>query len=119
MITQNIIGYQLSGLSGRSIYSFNPATQQNLEYGFVVATAEEVNLAMDKALAAWRIFRNMPGHQKAKFLRAIADGIEALGDVLLKTITAETAYPEARIITERNRTCAQLRMFAELTEMEN
>ena len=119
MITQNIIGYQLSGLSGRSIYSFNPATQQNLEYGFVVATAEEVNLAMDKALEAWRIFRNMPGHQKAKFLRAIADGIEALGDVLLKTITAETAYPEARIITERNRTCAQLRMFAELTETEN
>jgi len=119
MITQNIIGYQLSGLSGRSIYSFNPATQQNLEYGFVVATAEEVNLAMDKALAAWRIFRNMPGHQKAKFLRAIADGVEALGDVLLKTITAETAYPEARIITERNRTCAQLRMFAELTETEN
>jgi NADP-dependent aldehyde dehydrogenase len=119
MITQNIIGYQLSGLSGRSIYSFNPATQKNLDYGFMVATPDEVNLAMDKALEAWRVFRNMPGHQKAEFLRAIADGIEALGDMLLQTIAAETAYPEARIITERNRTCAQLRMFAELTETEN
>jgi len=119
MITQNIIGYQLSGSSGRSIYSFNPTTQQNLEYEFIVATPDEVNLAMDKAIEAWRIFRNMPGHQKAKFLRAIADGIEALGDELVKTITAETGYPEARIITERNRTCAQLRMFAELTETED
>jgi 2,5-dioxopentanoate dehydrogenase len=119
MITQNIIGFQLSGLSGRKIYSFNPAAQQNLEQGFDVATQDEVNLALDKAIQAWRVFRNMSGQQKAKFLRAIADGIEGLGDLLLQTISSETAYPEARIITERNRTCSQLRMFADLTETES
>jgi len=119
MITQNIIGFELSASSERRIYSFNPTTQQQIEHGFAVATPEEVNLAMDKAFKAWRIFRNTPGKQKAKFLRTIADGIESLGELLIQTITAETAYPEARIMTERNRTCAQLRMFADLTETEN
>jgi NADP-dependent aldehyde dehydrogenase len=119
MITQNIIGFELSSSSGRKIYSFNPGTQQNLEFGFDVATETEVNQAMEKAFNAWRIFRNMPGAQKAKFLRAIADGIEGLGETLFETITAETAYPYARILTERNRTTAQLRMFADLTETES
>ncbi|HJW29236.1 MAG TPA: aldehyde dehydrogenase (NADP(+)) [Saprospiraceae bacterium] len=118
MITQNIIGFQLSGLSGKKIKSFNPETLEELEEEFVVATSAEVDLAMTKAQDAWRIYRNLPGPKKAEFLRQIADGIEALGDVLVKRIIQETAYPESRIITERIRTCAQLRMFADLTSSE-
>jgi len=119
MITQHIIGYELSSGSGRKIFSFNPVTQQYLEFGFDVATEQDVEKALSKAQQAWRIFRNVPGKNKAQFLLAIADGIEALGDVLVRTIAEETAYPEARIITERKRTCAQIRMFAELTENES
>jgi alpha-ketoglutaric semialdehyde dehydrogenase len=119
MIKQNIIGFELAASSAKKIYSFNPGTLQNLEYGFDVATEAEVNLAMEKAFHAWRIFRNMPGQQKASFLRAIADGIENLGELLFETITAETAYPYARILTERNRTTAQLRMFADLTSTDD
>ncbi len=118
MISRNIIGFELSGASGRQIHSFNPSTQQPIEFGFDVATLGEVNHALEKAMRAWRIYRNMPGTGKAEFLREIAIGIEGLGADLVQTIAAETAYPEARIITERNRTCAQLRMFADLTEAE-
>ncbi|HEX5112696.1 MAG TPA: aldehyde dehydrogenase (NADP(+)) [Saprospiraceae bacterium] len=119
MITQNIIGFDLHGSSGKKVYSFNPTTMQNIDPGFDVATQAEVDLAMDKAIRAWRIFRNIPGSQKAIFLRAIADGLENLGEPLLETINAETAYPKARILTEFNRTCAQLRMFAELTSSDD
>jgi len=119
MITQNIIGFELSSTSGRKIFSFNPVTQQDIDHAFDVATEAEVNRAMEKAFHAWRIYRNIPGAQKATFLRAIADGIEGLGDLLFETITSETGYPYARILTERNRTTAQLRMFADLTETEN
>lgn len=118
MITSNIIGFQLSAFSGKEIFSFDPALQVVLPEGFSVATTEEVNLAMQKANAAWPVYRNLPGKARATFLRTIADGIEGLGAELIHRIRLETAYPEARIIVERNRTCMQLRMFAEVAENE-
>ena len=118
MITQNIIGFDLHSTSGKKVFSFNPGTQQSIDPGFDVATQNEVNLAMDKAINAWRIFRNIPGSQKAMFLHAIADGMESIREKLLETINAETAYPQPRILTEFNRTCAQLSMFAELTSSD-
>jgi alpha-ketoglutaric semialdehyde dehydrogenase len=115
MITSNIIGYSTSATSGKAVYSYNPATQQYHETPFTPATESEVDEALQKAHAAWRIGRNMPTASIAAFLRAIAIGIEELGEILINAIKEETAYPEARIIVERNRTCAQLRMFADLT----
>ena len=119
MITQNIIGFALSGESGRTISSFNPSTMQSTEAKFFVATEEDVNQAMNKAYMAWRIYRSMPGKSRANFLRTIADEIEKTGPLLIQTIQEETAYPEARIITERTRTLAQLRMFADYIEQDN
>jgi NADP-dependent aldehyde dehydrogenase len=49
-------------------------------------------------------------------LRAIATRIEGLGAALGERMTAETALPAARVEGERGRTCAQLRMFADLIE---
>jgi alpha-ketoglutaric semialdehyde dehydrogenase len=118
MITSNIIGYKVSATSGKTIHSFNPSTQQSYEAAFTPATQGEVDEALQKAHAAWRIARNLPTTSIAAFLRSVASGIEALGDTLINTISEETAYPEARIMVERNRTCAQLRMFADLTETE-
>src|SRR5690606_14382611 len=37
---------------------------------------------------------------------------EALGDTLIERTTLETGLPAARIVGERGRTCAQLRLFA-------
>ncbi len=113
MITQNIIGFQLSALSDKAIYASNPDTLTTLPEGFSPATESETNLAVEKAYMACRIFRNIEGDRKADFLNHIASGIEDLGALLVQRIMQETAYPEARITSERNRTCAQLRMFAE------
>lgn len=112
MITQNILGFSLSALSDRQMYAVDAATLKELPEAFSPATEEETNQAVIKAHHAWRIFRNTAGTQRADFLEQIANGIEGLGQVLIERIMLETAYPEARVIVERNRTCAQLRMFA-------
>ena len=118
MITQNIIGFQLSALSSRELHETSAATTSNLKKSFSPATVTEVNMALEKAHQAWRTFRNLPGLKRADFLRQIANGIELSGDQLVSCIMEETAYPEARILGERNRTCAQLRMFADIAEQE-
>ncbi len=116
MITQNIIGYELSDQSQKYVQSFDPAAMTSLPERFAVAAPDDVHRAMDKAIKAWRIYRAMEGSERAAFLRQIADGIEALGDTLVQRIMQETAYPASRIMVERNRTCAQLRMFAQIAE---
>ena len=119
MITQNIIGYKLSAQSSKQIFAFDPALMESLPEAFSPATDEEVDIALKKAVDAWRIFRNMDCRRKASFLNAIADGIEALGDSLVKRMMQETAYSEARVLVERRRTCAQLRMYAEFIMNNN
>jgi alpha-ketoglutaric semialdehyde dehydrogenase len=119
MITENIIGYQLSALSGKYIYATAAESLQPLPEKFSSATLDEVNQALEKAHEAWRTYRNIPGDRRAAFLKQIAKGIEDLGDQLVTRIMMETAYPEARVIVERNRTCAQLKMFAALATSGN
>ena len=116
MITENIIGFQTSSGSGKFIYAADPASMTNMPEAFAVATAQETDLAVDKAFKAWRIYRNTTGARRAAFLNEIASGIEALGSTLVSRVMQETAYPEARVIVERTRTCAQLRMFASEAE---
>jgi len=112
VITQNIIGYTLSAQSGKTIHATDPLRQMTLPEAFSVATTEETNLAVQKAHQAWRNYRNTSGQDRAKFLDAIATGLESLGQALVDRVMLETAYPEVRVIVERNRTCAQLRMWA-------
>lgn len=112
MITHNIIGFQQSSTSGKYIYAADPGTLTTLPDAFATATAAETDLAVIKAYEAFNIYRKIPGAGRAEFLQEIAKGIEGLGQVLVERIMQETAYPEARVIVERNRTCAQLRMFA-------
>lgn len=80
------------------------------------ATMSDVNAAMQEAHIAFLSYKNFPGKKKAKFLRAIADEIEALGTQLVATAMRETNLPEARIINERGRTTGHCRMFADLVE---
>lgn len=119
MITQNIIGFQLSALSPKHIYAVEALTSTNLPEAFSVATTAEINLAVEKAHGSRRVYRNITGYKRAAFLREIATGIEALGDTLVARVMQETAYPQARVIVERTRTCNQLRMFAEIVENDD
>ncbi|MEN8993123.1 aldehyde dehydrogenase (NADP(+)), partial [Avibacterium paragallinarum] len=52
--------------------------------------------------------------QRAVFLEAIADELDALGEDFLNTISLETALPIARLQGERGRTSGQMRLFAKV-----
>jgi NADP-dependent aldehyde dehydrogenase len=116
MITENIIGYETSGIGEEKIRTVNPATGGKLEGDFVVATHEELENAVEKAWNAWKIYKLTSGKKKAAFLRTIATEIENLGDILVERVMAESGLPEGRVRGERGRTCNQLRLFADLVE---
>ena len=112
----SIIGHSRGIRTGKTFTAFNPATGYAVAPDFHSATLDELNQACDLAAAARIPLGNLPGKDRAKFLRAIADNIESLGDMLLERATLETALPNARFAGERGRTCSQLRMFAELLD---
>jgi 2,5-dioxopentanoate dehydrogenase len=82
----------------------------------ISASAEQVNAAAEEAAGAFYPYSRSTPALRARFLRAIADGIEGLGGALIACAARETALPEARLLGERARTCAQLRMFAGIAE---
>lgn len=109
---KQIIGFALLAEGNESYQSKNPALGTELGYKFLVATAGEVNTACEKAAAAFQIYRKKTGVEKAVFLEAIANEINALGDQLIEICCTETALPKPRIEGERGRTVNQLLLFA-------
>ncbi|MCO7223418.1 aldehyde dehydrogenase (NADP(+)) [Pleionea sp. CnH1-48] len=77
------------------------------------ASADEVTQACALAAKAFEEYSLTDTQTRSRFLQAIADEIEALGDQLIDICHAETALPHARLTGERARTTNQLRMFAE------
>ncbi len=76
----------------------------------------QINAILNKSEQAFKKYSLKGGKQKAAFLRAIADEIEALGDVLIETASRESNLPTARFMGERGRTTGQMRMFANYIE---
>ncbi len=79
---------------------------------FQQATNESINGIMQNAADAFKQYKKTSSADKAAFLEAIANEIEALGDSLIIKAAEETNLPTARLIGERGRTTMQLRMFA-------
>ena len=84
------------------------------ETGFPEATPEEINQACRAANSALQPYRLCAPESRAEFLEQIAMEIESELDLLILTIPAETALPEARVRGELARTCGQLRLFADV-----
>ncbi len=78
------------------------------------ATTTQIDEAMQRVYAAFLVYRHKSGKQKATFIRAIADEIEALGEAMIKVAMRETHLPAARLLNERGRTCFQLRNIADV-----
>ncbi len=112
----SIIGAGRGNSTDKTFRAFNPQTGEAVGPDFHSATLDELNRAAELAETARIPFGNIPAHERAKFLRAIADNIEALGDTLIERATFETSLPNARFVGERGRTCSQLRMFADLID---
>lgn len=108
----NIIGGTLAGEGTIVFHAENPANGKRLEPGFHEASEKEIWMAIERAAAAFQVYRNKSGKEKADLLDAIAEEILLLGDELIIRCMEETGLPEARLKGERGRTVGQLKLFA-------
>lgn len=79
---------------------------------FSVGTPQMVDAAVRAAEESFASFAATTREQRAAFLNAIADEIEARAEAITQIGSQETGLPEARLQGERGRTTGQLRLFA-------
>jgi 2,5-dioxopentanoate dehydrogenase len=113
---RSLIGFREGSGSGAQLYASDPTTGKNLQPGFIPATKAEVDLAVGLASEAFAAYSRTPGRVRAGFLRKIATKIESIASEIIARAGQETALPQARLQGETVRTCAQLRLFAEVAE---
>jgi len=113
-IGHSFIAGQRSALGSTVLHSINATTNEALDYTFYQATEAEVNQACEAASAAFTSYRHTTPEQRALFLEAIADELDALGEDFLTVASEETALPLARLQGERGRTSGQMRLFAKV-----
>lgn len=91
-------------------FSSDPA--QGKAYEFSKGSADLIDQACQAAEAAFWSYGYSARHDRADFLDAIADEIEARGPDITEIGSQETGLPKARLEGERGRTTGQLRLFA-------
>ncbi|APU16544.1 aldehyde dehydrogenase (NADP(+)) [Actinoalloteichus fjordicus] len=90
----------------------DPRTGESLEPAYGLGGTAEVERATRLAQEAFGVYRQTSPEARAAFLDSAASNIEALGDVLVGRVVAESGIPEARVRGELARTTNQLRLFA-------
>ncbi len=113
---RSLIAGDVAEASGKSFTAYCPADGRALEPAYFSASAADVQLAVSAATAAFDAYANTSGAQRALFLRAIADGIDAAAPELIERANLETALPIPRLTGEVARTSSQLRLFAGVLE---
>ena len=102
--------------SGTTFQADNPTTNSKNESLFFHGTIEQVNQAAEAALSSFEAFATTSLADRSRFLRKIAEEIDARGDAITEIGQLETALPSARLEGERGRTVGQLRLFADWLE---
>jgi alpha-ketoglutaric semialdehyde dehydrogenase len=110
----NVIGFDTTKKGAETFQSFSTLQGTVLPELFHIATDEEIEAAIAKAVAAFDIYSKTNFQQRATFLEAIAEEILLIGDPLLERTNLETGLPLARLTGERDRTMNQLKLFAAL-----
>lgn len=101
-------------LDGAGTFASAPA--HGPVHQFAAGTVDLVNRACEAAEDAFWSYANSSRQERAAFLRAIADEIEARAAEITEIGSQETGLPEARLQGERGRTTGQLRLFADHIE---
>lgn len=91
-------------------FSSQPA--QGPSHEFASGTVELIDRAAQAAEQAFWSFGYSTREERAQFLDAIADEIEARADAITEIGTQESGLPVGRLQGERGRTTGQLRLFA-------
>lgn len=73
---------------------------------------QNVDLSIQMASEAYQFLKNTTIKERAAFMNAVADQIEALGDELFTIAHSETSLPLARLTGEKARTVGQWRSYA-------
>ncbi len=109
-------GHLIAGkwIAGDTTFPNMPVSGQVDE--FAVGLPEHIEAAAVAAESAFASYSQTSRAERADFLNAIADEIEARGDELTEIGTRETGLPDVRLEGERGRTTGQLRLFAEHIE---
>ena len=102
--------------NGATFAGVDPMTGVDLEPAYHYAPVEDVDWAANLAEDAFAVYSRVSGREKARFLRHIAAGIEAIAAEIVERAHKETALPEARLQGETARTVNQLRLFAQVVE---
>ena len=92
--------------------TFQSEPAHGAAHAFSMGTPEVVNAACAAAEEAFWDYGYSSREDRAAFLNAIADEIEARAEQITLIGTQETGLPEARLQGERGRTTGQLRLFA-------
>ena len=92
--------------------TFENAPATGPRHRFSRGTPDLVAHAAEAAETAFWSYGYSTRAERAAFLVAIAEEIDARGDDITAIGSAETGLPEARLISERGRTTGQLRLFA-------
>lgn len=98
-------------VAGSETFESDPASGPR--FSFSVGTVELVDCACHAAEDAFAVYSHTSRVDRADFLEAIADQIEARADAITAIGTQETGLPVARLQGERGRTTGQLRLFAQ------
>lgn len=106
-----IAGIATTG-DGSRFAAIDPATGEELRPEFTELTVDQLAAATASAADAALAYARTSPTERAAFLEAIAEEIEALGPELIERAHLESGLPAARIEGERGRTCTQLRLFA-------
>jgi 2,5-dioxopentanoate dehydrogenase len=112
----SIINGQSHEGNGAMFRGVDPAKGEQLEPVYHCASIADLNRAADLAEEAFVVYRKLSGRERGRFLRHIADGLEAIVPELVERANRETALPEARLKGESARTINQLRLFAQVVE---
>ncbi|MBL9058841.1 MAG: aldehyde dehydrogenase family protein, partial [Mangrovicoccus sp.] len=97
-------------VAGAGTFRSEPASGP--AHDFAIGTPELVDRACEAAEDAFWSYGWTSRADRAAFLNAIADEIEARGPAITAIGTSETGLPAARLEGERGRTVGQLRLFA-------
>ena len=111
----NIIAGEAVETPGR--FGNDPLAGSGVERAeFPVGTPELVDRACNAAADAFDAYSRASRADRAAFLRACADAIDAAGEEITRVGSAETGLPTGRLQGERGRTVGQLRLFADHIE---
>jgi len=97
----SIAGVTTRASGGEGFFAYNPIDGKPIEPAYFSASTEDVDAAVSAAQEAADFLAQSSGADRARLLRAIADGLDSAAESLIQRAMLETALPRPRLTHER------------------